>query len=176
VRYAAMIEVDNSREDPEAGRQGLKDELLPALMAMSGFVSTLLMTAYERGRGVAVVVFDTREDAEALFSGLAEGQAIREGVVITRTDVMEVSASAWSDRPLPVPPTRLFRLHQDAIFPTTGARIRRSGRFARTRQGRESDHGRGDDVGGTAQADNPRPIDRTRAVRGERGPDVDCRG
>jgi hypothetical protein len=94
MQYAALIEVDNSREDPEAGRKGLRDELLPALQGMSGFVATLLLTAYERGRGVAVVVFDTREAAEGLASGFADGQEIREGVVVTGKEVLEVSASA----------------------------------------------------------------------------------
>src|SRR5436305_4990804 len=94
MQYAALIEVDNSREDPEAGRHGLQHELAPALKAMPGFVSTLLLTAYEHGRGVAVVVFDSREAAEAIASGFVEGQEIREGVVITRTDVLEVTATA----------------------------------------------------------------------------------
>ena len=94
MRYSALIEVDNSREDPEAGRKGLQEELVPQLKGMPGFVSTLLLTAYERGRGVAVVVFDSRQAAEALASGFTHGQEIREGVVVTRTDVLEVSASA----------------------------------------------------------------------------------
>jgi len=91
MNYAALIEVDNGREDPEEGRMGLRDELLPALMGMPGFVNTLLLTAYECGRGVAVVVFDSQEE---LVSSFAEGQEIREGVVITRKDVLEVSASS----------------------------------------------------------------------------------
>lgn len=92
--YAAVIEVDNSREDPDAGRQGLRDELAPALAAMPGFVSTLLMTAYERGRGIAVVVFETRDQAEQLANGFHPEQEIRAGVVVTGVDVLEVSASA----------------------------------------------------------------------------------
>jgi hypothetical protein len=55
MQYAALIEVANSREDPEAGCKGLRDELLPTLMGMPGFVTTLLLTAYERGREVAVL-------------------------------------------------------------------------------------------------------------------------
>ena len=93
MHYAALIEVDNSQEDREAGRKGLREELLPVLKGMSGFVSTLLLTAYEHGRGVAVVVFDTREAAEGLASGFADGQEIRKGVVVTRKDVLEVSAA-----------------------------------------------------------------------------------
>jgi hypothetical protein len=94
MQFAALIEVDNSKEDPDAGRAGLREELAPALKAMPGFVTTLLLTAHERGRGVAVVVFESREQAEQLTAGFSEGQTIREGVVITRTDVLEVAASA----------------------------------------------------------------------------------
>lgn len=92
--YAAVVEVDNSREDPEAGRRGLAEELAPALRAMPGFRSAQLLTAYDHGRGIAVVVFDSRPAAEALVAGLAEGAEIRAGVVVTRTDVLEVTVSA----------------------------------------------------------------------------------
>jgi hypothetical protein len=94
VHYAAVVEVDNSREDPDAGRTGLREELAPALQSMPGFVSTLLMTAYERGRGMAVVVFETQERAAQFAAGLQPGQPIRGGVVITSSEVLEVSASA----------------------------------------------------------------------------------
>jgi hypothetical protein len=94
LSYAALIEVDNSTEDPDEGRRGLREELAPALSAMPGFQTALLLTAYERGRGVAVVVFETKEQAEQLRSGLAEGAEIRAGVTVTRTDTLEVSASA----------------------------------------------------------------------------------
>lgn len=94
MQYAAVIEVDNSREDPETGRRGLREELAPALRAMPGFASGLLLTAYEHGRGIAVVVFDSREAAETLAGGVREGSELRDGVVVTRTDVLEVSASA----------------------------------------------------------------------------------
>ena len=94
MKYATLIEVDNSREDPEAGRRGLREELAPALKAMPGFYSALLLTAYDHGRGVAVIVFESKDDARAIAFSFAQGQEIREGVVVTRTDVLEVSASA----------------------------------------------------------------------------------
>jgi len=94
LKYAALIEVDNSREDPEEGRRGLRDELVPALKAMPGFDSALLLTAYDHGRGVAVIVFESEETARAVAAGLAEGEEIRAGVVVTRKDILEVSASA----------------------------------------------------------------------------------
>lgn len=91
--YAAVIEVDNSREDPAAGREGLRSELAPALAQMPGFVSTLLLTAYDRGLGVAVVVFEESAQAEGLVRGLEAGREIRPGVTVTRTEVLEVTAS-----------------------------------------------------------------------------------
>jgi len=94
MEYAAVIAVDNSREDPEAGRQGLRDELAPALAAMPGFRSTVLLTAYERGRGLAVIVFENRDQAEQLAGGFQPGQEIRAGVTVIRAEVFEVSASA----------------------------------------------------------------------------------
>jgi heme-degrading monooxygenase HmoA len=94
LNYAALIEVDNSREDPDAGRRGLREELAPALKSMPGFQSALLLTAYDHGRGVAVIVFESEDAARLVASGFAKGQEIREGVVITRTDVLEVAATA----------------------------------------------------------------------------------
>ena len=92
--YAAVIEVDNSGEDPDKGRRALRDELVPTMKMLDGFQSGLFLTAYEHGRDIAVVVFDTREHAEQLNAGLAVGREIRGGVTVTRTDVLEVSASA----------------------------------------------------------------------------------
>ena len=94
MSYAAVIEVDNSGEDPDEGRRGLREELAPAMKGFPGFESGLFMTAYERGRGIAVVVFESRDQAEQTASGLAVGQKLRDGVTVTRTDVLEVSASA----------------------------------------------------------------------------------
>ena len=86
--------MDNSGEDPDEGRRGLREELLPALKAMPGFVSAVLLTAYDQGQGVAVVSFDTVEDAERLASGVTPGQELRAGVTVVSTRVFEVSASA----------------------------------------------------------------------------------
>ena len=94
MSYAAVIEVDNSGEDPDEGRRGLREELAPAMTRFPGFQSGLFMTAYERGRGIAVIVFESRDQAEQTASRLAVGQKLRDGVIVTRTDVLEVSASA----------------------------------------------------------------------------------
>ena len=94
MKYAAMITVDNSGEDPDDGRRGLREELVPAMKAMPGFQSAMFMTAYERGRGVGVVVFETLEQAESLARGVEIGSTIRPGVTVTGSEVFEVSATA----------------------------------------------------------------------------------
>ena len=91
--FAVIIEVDNSGEDPEEGRRSLREELAPAMKQLAGFQSGLFMTAYERGLGVGVVVFDERDQAEQLAAGVAVGSEIRAGVSVKRTEVLEVSAS-----------------------------------------------------------------------------------
>ena len=94
MNYAALITVDNSDEDPEAGRRGLREELLPAMRTMPGFSSCLFLTAHERGRGVGIVVFETLEQAKNLADSVAVGSTIHPGVTVTASEVMEVTASA----------------------------------------------------------------------------------
>jgi hypothetical protein len=59
-----------------------------------GFVTGIFMTDYERGLGLGVMVFDTREQAEQVAGGLRVGNELRNGVIITRTAVMETPATA----------------------------------------------------------------------------------
>ena len=92
MAHAALIEVDNTDEDPDAGRRGLAEELLPVLRSMPGFDDALLLTDYGRGRGVAIVVFDSVAQAAALAAGVAVGQVLRPGVVVTSAEVLEVTA------------------------------------------------------------------------------------
>jgi hypothetical protein len=60
---------------------------------MTGFVSTVLTTAYDRGVGIAVVVFETEEQADQLLAGIVVGRELRPGVVVRRAEVLEVNAS-----------------------------------------------------------------------------------
>lgn len=91
--FAVFVELDNSGEDPEEGRRGLREELAPAMPHVPGFVSALFMTAYERGLGVGVVVFDSRIRAEEFAAGFPPGVELRPGARVRRTEVLEVSAT-----------------------------------------------------------------------------------
>ena len=63
MQYAAAVSVDNSGEDPDEGRRGLRDELAPAMQLVPGFVSGVFLTDYERGRGIGIVMLDTKDQA-----------------------------------------------------------------------------------------------------------------
>jgi hypothetical protein len=52
------------------------------------------MTAHDRGLGIGVVVLETRDGAEQLAMGFVPGAEIRPGVRVTRTEVLEVAATA----------------------------------------------------------------------------------
>jgi len=94
MTFALVVEVDNSGEDPEEGRRRLREELAPAVKQLPGFRSLLFMTAFDRGLGIGVVVFDDRDQAEQAAAGLAVGTSPRQGVVVKRTDVLAVELSA----------------------------------------------------------------------------------
>ena len=94
MNYAALITVDNSDEDPEAGRRGLREELTPAMQLLPGFSSCLFLTAYARGTGIGIIVFETLEQAKSLAESVAVGSKIHPGVTVMASEVMEVTASA----------------------------------------------------------------------------------
>ncbi len=94
MQYAVIVEVDNSREDPEKGRRELREDLAPAMKQMPGFVTAIFMTDYEKGRGLAVMVFENRDLADQIASGLTIGNELRNGVIVTSVDVMEAPATA----------------------------------------------------------------------------------
>jgi hypothetical protein len=94
MEYALVVEVDNSGEDPDEGRRGLREELAPAVQQFPGFQSGMFLTNYDEGRGIGVVVFSTKEQALQIAGGFAVGRELRSGVKVTRTDVLEVSATA----------------------------------------------------------------------------------
>ena len=91
---ALVVQVDNSGEDPDEGRRRLREELAPIVKQLPGFRSLLFMTAFERGFGIGVVVFDEPHQAEQAAAGFAVGTSPRQGVTVKRADVLTVEVSA----------------------------------------------------------------------------------
>ena len=98
MAFAAVVEVDNSGEDPDEGRRRLREELAPAVRQLPGVRSLLFLTALERGLGYGVIVFDERAQADQLAAGLAPGSQPREGVTFKRTEVLDVEVSVSAAR------------------------------------------------------------------------------
>jgi hypothetical protein len=94
MQYAVIVEVDNSRENPDQGRRELREDLVPAMKQMPGFVTAIFMTDYEKGRGLAVMVFENRELADQIAGGLTVGNELRNSVIIIKVQVMEAPATA----------------------------------------------------------------------------------
>jgi hypothetical protein len=94
MAFAVVVEVDNSGEEPDEGRRRLREELTPWVQQLPGFRSLLFMTAFERGFGVGVVVFDERDQAEQAAAGLPVGSSPRDAVTVKRTEVLAVEISA----------------------------------------------------------------------------------
>ena len=90
---ALVVQVDNSGEEPEEGKRRLHEELAPFVQALPGFRSLLFMTAFDRGFGIGVVIFDAQSQAEEAAQAMAVGTSPREGVVVMQTDVLTVEAS-----------------------------------------------------------------------------------
>ncbi len=62
---AVLIEINVEGVDPEAGLDGLRNQLVPAIKAMPGFQSGTWLTGNEHGRGLSLTIWDTDERARA---------------------------------------------------------------------------------------------------------------
>ena len=91
--YGVFVEVDNSGEAREDRIRGLREELAPAMKQTPGFQSGIFATDDPQGVGIMLVVYETREQAEAIAGRLQAGASPRPGVTIKRVRVVEVPAS-----------------------------------------------------------------------------------
>src|SRR4051794_40780250 len=61
MQSAVVGSGDSGGDDPDEARPGLGEELALLIKQLQGVVSALFMPSFERGAGVAGVVFETRE-------------------------------------------------------------------------------------------------------------------
>jgi len=92
--FAIFVEVDNSGEEREARIRGLREELAPAMKQTPGFQSAIFATNDPAGAGFMVVVYDSRENADAVAKVIEIGGHPRPGVTVKRVEVFEVVATA----------------------------------------------------------------------------------
>jgi putative monooxygenase ydhR len=88
--------VSNVRiENVDEARGVLQSEAIPAVKKTPGFVSGIWTADPDKGRGVGIVVFESREQAEAMSQRLESGEIKRApGVTVESVAVYEVQGQA----------------------------------------------------------------------------------
>ncbi len=92
--YAVIVEVDTSGADREESIKRLREEIVPRVKQAPGFQSGTWARHPSEDRGMAVMVFDTEENAQATASRFAIGSNPQPGVTVERSEVREVVATA----------------------------------------------------------------------------------
>jgi len=82
-------------ENVDQSREALLGEVVPNVKKAPGFVNGVWAADRDKGRGVGIVVFESREQAEEVVRRLASGELKRPaGVTVEDVAVYEVQAQA----------------------------------------------------------------------------------
>ena len=82
-------------EKVDQSREALQSEVVANMKKAPGFVSGGWAADRDKGRGVGIVVFESREQAEAVLQRLESGEMKRPpGVTVESVAVYEVQAQA----------------------------------------------------------------------------------
>jgi hypothetical protein len=93
--HAVLVEVDTSGQpDPQAGLKLLREQVVPGVSQSPGFQAGYWLRPLEDAKGTSLVLFDTRENAEAASQELSVGSSVGPGVTVVRKEIREVAASA----------------------------------------------------------------------------------
>ena len=91
---AVLIEINVEGVDPQAGLDGLRNQLVPAIKAMPGFRSGTWLTGNEHGRGLSLTLWETDEQAQAFADRFGPGASPQAGAAVERCELREVGATA----------------------------------------------------------------------------------
>jgi hypothetical protein len=93
--HAVLVEVDTSGQpDREAGLKLLREEIVPGVARAPGFQAGYWLRPLEDAKGTSLVLFDSKENAEAASRELTVGSNVAPGVTVVRREVREVAAAA----------------------------------------------------------------------------------
>jgi hypothetical protein len=92
--YAALIEVDVTGVEREAGLAGLRERIVPAIRSMPGFQGGIWLTGNDAGAGLSLTVWESEQAAEAMAERFGIGVGPQAGAAVTRCEVREVAAIA----------------------------------------------------------------------------------
>jgi hypothetical protein len=93
--HAVLIEVDTSGQpDREVGLKNLREQIVPTVSQAPGFQAGYWLRPLDDAQGTSLVLFDTKENAEAASQALGVGSSPASGVTVVRKEVREVVATA----------------------------------------------------------------------------------
>ncbi len=93
--HAVLIEVDTSGQpNREVGLKNLREEIVPSVSQAPGFQAGYWLRPLEDAKGTSLMLFDTKENAEAASQALSVGSNPMPGVTVVRKEIREVAASA----------------------------------------------------------------------------------
>ena len=92
--YAVLIEVDVSGVDRDAGLQGLREHVVPAIRQLPGFTSGTWLTGNQHGRALSLTLWETEGDARGMAERFGPGSSPQASATVTRCEVREVAATA----------------------------------------------------------------------------------
>jgi hypothetical protein len=95
--YAVLIEVDVAGVDEEAGLRALREQIVPAVRAMPGFISGTWLPGNDDGKGLSFTVWDTEANARAMEDRFGIGSNPAMSAMVSRCEVREVAATASAD-------------------------------------------------------------------------------
>ena len=90
---AVLIEVDVSGVDPDKGLRALREQIVPAVRSMPGFLSGTWLTGNENDRGLSLTVWDSEEQAREFADRFGVGASPQAGAAVTRCEVRVVAAT-----------------------------------------------------------------------------------
>lgn len=90
--YATLVNVRIAAGQDVEARQGLRDQVLPRVKASPGFVAGYWL-APDGDRGTSMVIWDSREAAEAAMSQLQPGAHPAPPITVETVELREVIAN-----------------------------------------------------------------------------------
>ncbi len=90
---AVLIEVDVSGVEREAGLQGLREQLVPAISQLPGFQSGTWLTGNENGNGLSLTLWNTEANAQVMAERFG-GSSPQMSAMISRCELRKVDATA----------------------------------------------------------------------------------
>jgi len=91
--HAVVATVSIAPDHVEAARKALREQVIPRVSKAPGFVKGYWTAAEDSGRGLSLVVFATKQEAENA-ANMVRSQPAPPGVTLNGVEVREVVADA----------------------------------------------------------------------------------